>query len=77
MDKSLFERHLRQIKKQKDSKEELLNYIKEKTGIELDENNIVVSKKEVVFNVSSVVKQKLFQKKIEEVLNEKGYGGRF
>jgi len=32
-----------------------------------------VSKKEVTFSTSSVIKQKLFQKNIVKVLEEKGY----
>lgn len=73
MDESLFIKHLIQIKKQKNSKEELLAYIKEKTGIELIENEITVSKKQITFTVSSVVKQKLHQKNIINVLEERGY----
>ena len=73
MDESLFVKHFLQIKRQKDSKEELRNYIKEKTGIELEEGMVEVSKKKVTLHLSSVVKQKLHQKNIVEVLKEKGY----
>lgn len=73
MDESLFIKHLVQIKKQKNSKEEVINYIKEKTGIELEELNITVSKKQITFNISSTIKQKLHQKNINKVLEEKGY----
>ncbi len=77
MDESLFVKHLIQIKKQKNSKEELLTYIKETTGIELEEGMITVSKKQVMFTISSVLKQKLHQKNINKVLEEKGYSARF
>ncbi len=77
MDESLFVKHLIQIKKQKNSKEEVINYIKEKTGIDLNDNMITISKKEVIFIVSSVLKQKLHQKNISEVLKDKGYSTRF
>lgn len=73
MDESLFIKHLVNIKKQKNNKEEVILYIKEKTGIELSESMITLSKKEVTLHLSSVVKQKLFQKNIEELLKEKGY----
>lgn len=77
MDESLFVKHFLQIKKQKNSKDEIIAYIKEKTGIELEEGNITIAKKEILFQVSSVVKQKLFQKNINDVLNEKGFSTRF
>ncbi len=73
MDESLFIKHLIQIKKQKNSKEEILNYIKEKTNIELTDEMITVSKKQITFTISSVIKQKLHQKNITKVLEEKGY----
>jgi hypothetical protein len=73
MDESLFIKHLIQIKKQKNSKEGLLTYIKEKIGIELQEEMITISKKTVTFTVSSVIQQKLHQKNISKVLEEKGY----
>lgn len=77
MDESLFIKHLIQIKKQKNSKEEILIYIKETTDIELEEEMITVSKKQVKFNVSSVLKQKLHQKNVSKVLEEKGYITKF
>ncbi|MCF7843969.1 glycogen/starch/alpha-glucan phosphorylase [Candidatus Gracilibacteria bacterium] len=77
MDESLFIKHALQIRKQKNSKEELINYIKDKTGIELEENMITSTKKVVTFTVSSVLKQKLHQKNISKVLEEKGYSTRF
>lgn len=77
MDESLFLKHFLQIKKQKNSKEEVINYIKEITNIELKEEMIIISKKQITFTVSSVLKQKLHQKNINRVLEEKGYIGRF
>ena len=73
MDESLFIKHAIQIRKQKNSKEEIISYIKEKIGVELQEEMFSVSKKEVTFSTSSVIKQKLFQKNIVKVLEEKGY----
>ena len=73
MDESLFVKHILQIKKQKNSKEELITHIKEITGIELEEGMIIISKKQITFIVSSVLKQKLHQKNITNILQEKGY----
>ncbi len=73
MDESLFVKHLIQIKKQKNSKEEVINYIKEKTGIELSGEMINISKKQISFTISSVLKQKLHQNNIIKILEEKGY----
>lgn len=77
MDDSLFIKYAIQIKKQKNSKDEIISYIKEKIRIELQEEMITVSKKQIVFQVSSVMKQKLFQKGIVKILEEKGYTTRF
>ena len=73
MDQSLFTKHLVNINKQKNNKAEILLYIKEKTNIVLEEKDIVLSKKQVKLNISSVIKQKLFQKNITGLLKEKGY----
>lgn len=73
MDESFFLKYSLQIKKQKDTKEEVLFLIKEKTGILLEEHMITLFKKNITFTVSSVVKQKLFQKNIVEFLQNNGY----
>lgn len=73
MDESLFIKHALQIRKQKNSKDEIITFIKERTGIEIHEEMFSVSKKQVTFSVSSVIKQKLFQKNIIKILEEKGY----
>lgn len=77
MDESFFVKYAIQIKKQKNSKEEVLLHVKEKTGIELREEMFTITKKQIAFTVSSVMKQKLFQKDIISVLEEKGYTTRF
>lgn len=77
MDESFFVKYAIQIKKQKNSKEEVVVFIKDKTGIELQEEMITISKKQISFQISSVLKQKLFQKDIVKILEEKGYTTRF
>ena len=73
MEESLFDKYIINIKKQKNNKEEISLYIKEKTNIELEEKEIILSRKQIKLIVSSVIKQKLFQKNIIEILKEKGY----
>ncbi len=73
MDESFFIKHLIEIKKRKNNKEEILLHIKEKTGLELHEAMFSLSKKEITLNVSSVMKQKLYQKNIVAVVGEKGF----
>lgn len=77
MDESFFVKYAIQIKKQKNSKEEVLLFIKERTGIELQEEMITISKKQITFTVSSIVKQRLYQKNINSLLEEKGYTVKF
>ena len=77
MDESFFVKYAIQIKKQKNSKEEVILHIKEKTGIELQKEMFTITKKQIAFTITSVMKQKLFQKDIIKVLEEKGYTIRF
>lgn len=73
MDESLFVKHFLQIKKQKDSKEEIISFLEEKIGISCSQSEFTISKKEITFQISSVKKAKLLQKKVKELLEEKGY----
>jgi hypothetical protein len=54
-----------------------LLFIKERTGIELQEEMITISKKQLTFTVSSIVKQRLYQKNVNSLLEEKGYTVKF
>ena len=73
MDKNLFSKYTQQIKKQSNKKQEILSYIKEKTGIEIFETEIEIKKTIISFYISSSKKNTLHQKKIQEILKEKGY----
>lgn len=73
MDESFFVKYALQIKKQKNSKEEIISLIQNSTGIELHDDMFTLTKKQIIFHVSSILKQKLFQKNIVKVLEEKGY----
>ena len=73
MDGSLFSKHIKQFKKQKEDKDEVILIGERTTGIVLDEKDIAISKKEVKINTTSTIKHKLFQKKVSEKLKEGGY----
>lgn len=73
MEEALFTKHLIEIKKQKNNKKEVILIVKEKTGIVLKEKEVFLSKKEVVFHVSSVKRSKITQKRIIEILKQEGY----
>jgi hypothetical protein len=73
MDQGLFKKHILQIQKNKDSKDEVLLYIQEATGIILKPEEITLSKKNVTVQTSSVKRSQLIQRKTKEILEEKGY----
>lgn len=73
MDEGLFRKHILHIQKQKDSKDELISFVKEKTNITLESQEISLSKNVVIIYTSSVKKSKLIQSKLKEFLGEKGY----
>ncbi len=73
MDENLFRKHLTNINKRKNNKEEIILHIKENTGVELDESTITLSKKIITLHISSATRQRLFQKNITEILKQKGY----
>jgi hypothetical protein len=76
MDEGLFKKYSIQVQKNKDVKEDLLVYIQEKTALILTQDEITISKKVVTIQTSSVKRSLLLQKKIKEVLLEKGYVGK-
>jgi hypothetical protein len=73
MDQGLFKKHFLQIQKNKDSKDEVLLYIQEATGIILKPEEITLSKKNVTVQTSSVKRSQLIQRKTKEILEKKGY----
>ena len=73
MDQSLFKKHTNSLENRKNNKQEIISYIEQQTGVLLEEKNISISKKTITFHISSVVKQKLFQNKIEKLLLVKGF----
>lgn len=73
MDQGLFKKHIINLQKIKDEKQEVLNLIKELSGVYLQDNEILVSKKNITIQTSSVKRSFLLQKKVKEFLKEKGY----
>ena len=73
MDAHFFEKHLLHIYKKTTEKKELILYIQTKTNLSLKEDELQITKKKVVFIVSSAMKTKLIQKNISFILQEKGY----
>jgi hypothetical protein len=76
MDEGLFKKYSIQVQKNKDVKEDILVYIQEKTALTLTQEEVTISKKVVTIQTSSVKRSLLLQKKIKEVLLEKGYVGK-
>lgn len=73
MDQSLFKKHILHIKKAKDSKEEVRLLIQEVSGVFLEQEEITISKKNILVQTSSVKRSQLLQRKAKEFLKEKGY----
>ncbi len=73
MDESFFKKYAKQLEIHKSDKQEIIDIVKDISGIVLPEEMFSLSKKQITFHISSVVKQRLFQKKVIEGLEEKGY----
>ena len=73
MDSNLFSKYTKQIHKQKDIKNELCLFIKEKTGITILDSEIEIDSKKIHLYTSSIKKNILHTKNIKEILKEKGY----
>jgi hypothetical protein len=73
MDEGLFKKYSVRIQEQQDSKKQILTYIKEKTGVVLEAEEVALSKKEVIICTTSVKKSRLSQKNIKVLLEENGY----
>lgn len=68
MDESLFAKHFQSIKNQKNKKEEVINLIKNETGVGLSNEEIIISKNAVEIQTTSVKRSKLTQKNVKEAL---------
>ncbi len=73
MDGNLFKKYEQRIKKNKTEKGELLHFIKEKTGVVLEEGEISLDNKKIKIQTSSTKKAFLQKGGISNLLKEKGY----
>lgn len=73
MDQGLFAKHIRNIEERTSAKQIIIENIFEKTGVRLEEPELVLTKKNVTLSTSSVKKTALIQKGGKEILSSLGY----
>lgn len=73
MNEGLFEKYSKVLKEKCKEKEEVITLLKEVIGIIFKEEELVIQKKTISFQISSVKKNILIQKNIKNKLKEKGY----
>lgn len=73
MNEGLFAKYVHVIAKRNNSLEEIIEFIEKETGILLTHDEIILQKKTVSFQTSSVKKTLLHKKTIQEFLKGKGY----
>lgn len=73
MEEGLFLKYKKTIQNKIDERGEICKEILEKTGIDMDVKNISIIKKEITINTSSVIKNKLIQKNIKNIIFKNGY----
>lgn len=72
MDEGLFLKHIRTIKEASSLQQQCIDDIYTTTGILINSNEIVVFKKKITLQVSSVKRSSLIQKGIQEYCSSKG-----
>lgn len=73
MDDSLFRKYKTTLEKNKSDKKIIIDTVFEATNILLSEEEIVLSKKQVSFSISSAKRAKFHQARIESLLQDLGY----
>jgi len=73
MNEGLFTKYLSVIKKRQSTVQGIIEYIFKESGITLIQEEIVIEKKTISFQTSSVKKMLLKKKSIQCFLQEKGY----
>lgn len=76
MDEGLFKKHILRIQLHKDGKEEILQFLEKEIGITFLQEEFILSKKNIIFTVTSVKKSMLLKKGVIKLLQEKGYSCR-
>jgi hypothetical protein len=73
MDNGLFNKYDTFLQQRENTVQELIIYIQETTGVLLTKEEIVLTKKSVTFQTSSVKKTVLIKKNTKDLLKKKGY----
>lgn len=73
MDTGLFEKYSKVLHKQSSQKKEIIDFIELTCGALFSEEEIVIQKKKLAFQTSSVKKMVLQNKSITDFFIEKGY----
>lgn len=73
MDQGLFAKHIHTVLTRNSKKQEIISFLLEKTGIQVNEEEFTLSKKKISFTTSSVKKTALIQKGTEALLQSLGY----
>lgn len=73
MEGGLFKKYELRILKNKNEKQDLLKYIEEKTGVNLDEKEITIEGKKIKIQTTSTKRSLLNSRGLHLVVKEKGY----
>ncbi len=73
MNEGLFEKYKRVIIQKQSEKKRVIEILKEITGIDFKEDELVIEKKVISFHVSSVKKSIVLQKHIQIKIEENGF----
>lgn len=73
MDQGLFGKYVKVLVQRKNILDEIIEYTQQETGVILNSMEIIISKKTISFQTSSVKKVLLRKKSIEDFLKKKGY----
>ena len=73
MNEGLFEKYKKVIHKTQLEKDEVIKIIKETTGVFLKDDELELHNKLISFKISSVKRNSIFKKNIQQTLLKKGY----
>lgn len=73
MDQGLFTKHIKNILERDALKQKVMLLLLETTGIELDDSEITLSKKNVSISTSSVKRSILLKKGLKDILQSNGF----
>lgn len=73
MDQGLFVKHIQSLLSRSTAKKEIIAFLLEKTGVQVEEEEITLSKKNILLSMSSVKKTSLIQKGSKDILQGIGY----